>query len=141
MHLLLYSNSCSRWSYCCQKYASASHQVPERKCTHCYQHSTKIGYIVGRNLLRHASLGLYNHFDTHGTQHHNTILYHCSDILPNPMLLPIPTVCMCVGCVHVCLSEYFPCQCLNNANPSIFSTANKLHYTLCYQVRVCLCTI
>ena len=25
----------------------------------------KEGYIMGHNILRHASLGLYNHFDTH----------------------------------------------------------------------------
>ena len=44
----------------------------------------------------------------------------------------IPTVCMCVP-------EYFSSQYPNNANPSIFSTVNKLHYTLCSFVHVCLC--
>ena len=34
----------------------------------------KVGYIMGHNPLRHASFGLYNHFDTHEAQHHDMIL-------------------------------------------------------------------
>ena len=40
----------------------------------------KEGLIMGRNLLRHASLSLYNHFDTHETQHHDTIFNNSIDI-------------------------------------------------------------
>ena len=32
-----------------------------------------------RNILRHALLGLYNHFDTHEPEYHDTIFNHCSD--------------------------------------------------------------
>ena len=49
---------------------------------------------MGRNLLRHASLNLYNHFDTHETQHHDTIFNHRIDILPYRYVLQIPTVCV-----------------------------------------------
>ena len=35
--------------------------------------------------------------------------------------------------------EYFSSQYPNNANPSIFSTVNKLHSMLCSCVCVCLC--
>ena len=41
----------------------------------------KEGYIMGRNLLRNASFGLYNHFNTHEAQHHNMIFNYSSDIL------------------------------------------------------------
>ena len=34
----------------------------------------KEGYIMDRNILRHASLGLYNHFDTHEAEYHDMIL-------------------------------------------------------------------
>ena len=60
--------------YGCQKYASASYQVPENQkaCNYYCLENTQIvtnivlkeGYIMGCNLLRHPSLGLYNHFDT-----------------------------------------------------------------------------
>ena len=40
----------------------------------------KEGLIMGRNLLRHASLSLYNHFDTHEAQHHDTIFNNRIDI-------------------------------------------------------------
>ena len=39
--------------------------------------------------------------------------------------------CACVYvcvCVHACLSEYFPCQYLNNANPSL-----PISCTICYR--------
>ena len=32
---------------------------------------------MGRNILRHASLGLYNYFDTHEAEYHNTIFHLC----------------------------------------------------------------
>ena len=74
----------------CQKYASASHQVPANQksiqlfCSETTQIVTntvlKEGLIMGRNLLRHASLSLYNHFDTHETQHHDTIFNNSIDI-------------------------------------------------------------
>ena len=71
-----------------------------RKYTHVTNSVLKVCYMLGHNLLRHASLGLYNHFDTHEAQHHNTIFNHCSDILPNHHVLQIPTVrthvCVCV---------------------------------------------
>ena len=37
---------------------------------------------MGYNLLRHALLGLYNHFNTHEAEYRNTIFNHCSDVLP-----------------------------------------------------------
>ena len=39
----------------------------------------KEGYIMGRNILRHASLGLYNHFDTHEAEYHDMIFNRCCD--------------------------------------------------------------
>ena len=36
------------------------------------------GYIMGCNILRQA-LGLYNHFDTHEAEYHDTIFSHCCD--------------------------------------------------------------
>ena len=35
---------------------------------------------MGCNLLRHASLSLYNHLDTHKAQHYDTIFNHRIDI-------------------------------------------------------------
>ena len=37
---------------------------------------------MGYNLLRHASLSLCNHFDTHEAQHHDTIFNYRIDLLP-----------------------------------------------------------
>ena len=72
--------------YCCQKYASASHQMPaNQKKYNCYclenihivtNTVLKEGYIMGHNILRHASLVLYNHFDTHKTEYHCTVSNH-----------------------------------------------------------------
>ena len=45
---------------------------------------------------------------------------------------------VCV-CVSVC--DYFPCLYPNNANPSIFSTVNKLRYVLCLHVFVYVCAL
>ena len=53
---------------------------------------------MGRNLLRHASHSLYDHFDTHEAQHHDTIFNHHIDILPYRYVSQIPTLCLC----HVC---------------------------------------
>ena len=36
------------------------------------------GYIMGCSILRQA-LGLYNHFDTHEAEYHDTIFNHCFD--------------------------------------------------------------
>ena len=54
-------------------------------------------YIMGRNILRNASFGLYNHFDTHEAEHHDTIFNHCSDTY-----IAI-SICMCM---HVCLNIF-----------------------------------
>ena len=79
---------------------------------------------MGRNLLRHASLGLYNHFDSHEAEYCDIIFNYCSDLLPYQYYM----------WARVCVSHHYP----NNANPSIFFTVNKLHYTLCSCVHVCL---
>ena len=50
---------------------------------------------MGRNILTHASLGLYNHFDTHDTEYHDAIFNHCCDTY-----IAI-SICMCV-CVCAC---------------------------------------
>ena len=58
----------------------------------------KEDYIMGRNILRHASLGLHNHFDTHEAEYHDTIFNHCCDTC-----IAI-SICMCVHvCVCVCV--------------------------------------
>ena len=73
-------------------------------------------------------------FDTHKAQHHDAIFHHHIDIMPYHYVSQIPTVC-----VRVCMCvTIFPYQYPNNANPSIFSTVNKLHYTLCSYERVCV---
>ena len=123
--------------HCCQKYAPVSHQMPanQKKYNYYCLENTYIvtntvlkeGYRMGHNILRHASLGLYNHFDTHEAEYHDTIFNHCCD-----MYIAI-SICMCVC---VCVSKYFSCQYLNNANPSIFSTV--ISCTICY-VPVCVC--
>ena len=59
----------------------------------------KEGYIMGRNILRHASLSLYNHFDTHEAEYHDTIFNHCSDTY-----IAI-SICICV-CVRVCVNIF-----------------------------------
>ena len=82
-------------------------------------------------------------FDTHKAQHHDAIFHHHIDIMPYCYVSQIPTLCVrvCVcACVCMCVT-IFPCQYPNNANPSIFSTVNKLHYTLCSYVRVCVYTL
>ena len=81
----------------------------------------KEGYIMGHDILRHASLGLYNHFDTHEAEYHDTIFNHCSDMYI--------TISICI-CMCVCLYKYFSCQYPNNANPSIFSSV--ISCTICY---------
>ena len=78
---------------------------------------------MGRNVLRHASLGLYNHFNTHEAEYHDTIFNHCSDTY-----IAI-SICMCVY-------KYLSCQYPNNANPSIFSSV--ISCTISY-VPVCVC--
>ena len=91
----------------CQKYASASHQVPAnqksiqlllfRKYTHCCQHSTKGRLNYGPQSFETC---LYNHFDTHEAQHHDTIFNHRIDILPHQYVLQIPTLCLCRVCAR-----------------------------------------
>ena len=54
------------------------------------------GYIMGCSILR-QSLGLYNHFDTHEAEYHDTIFNHCSDMYI--------AISMCV-CVHVCVNMF-----------------------------------
>ena len=96
----------------CQKYASASHQVPAnqkiiqllfRKCTHCYQHSTK-------ERLNHGQQSFETHFDTHETPHHDTIFNHRIDRLPNRYVSQIPSLCLChvcaCTCLHMCVCGY-----------------------------------
>ena len=48
--------------------------------------------------LRHASLSLCNHFDTHKAQHHDTVFNHHIDTLPHQYVLQIPTLCLCCVC-------------------------------------------
>ena len=79
---------------------------------------------MGHNILRHASLGLYNLFDTHEEEYHDAIFNHCCDTY-----IAI-SICMCV-CICVC--KYFSCQYPNNA---IFSTV--ISCAICY-VPVCMC--
>ena len=83
---------------------------------------------MGCSILRQA-LGLYNHFDTHEAEYHDTIFNHCSD-----MYIAI-SMCVCV-CARV--RKYFFCQYPNNTNQSIFSTVISctIRYVL---VCVCLC--
>ena len=71
----------------------------------------KEGYIMGHNILRHALLGLHNHFDTHEAEYHNMIFNHYSDTYI--------AISICI-CVCVCVYKYCSCQYPNNANPSIF---------------------
>ena len=75
---------------------------------------------MGCNILRQA-LGLYNHFDTHDAEYHDTIFNHCCDAYI--------AISMCV-CVHARAHKYFFCQYPNNTNPSIFSTVISctIHY-------------
>jgi len=40
----------------------------------------KEGYRMGHNILRHASLGQYNYFDTHEAEYHYAIFNHCCDM-------------------------------------------------------------
>ena len=89
----------------------------------------KEGYRMGHNILRHASLGLYNHFNTREVEYHDTIFNHCCD------MHIVISICMCV-CICVC--KYFSCQYPNNANPSIYSTV--ISCAIPYvPVCVCLC--
>ena len=48
---------------------------------------------MGYNLLRHASLGLYNHFNTHEAEYHDTIFNHCSDVFPYRYVCVYSTKC------------------------------------------------
>ena len=69
----------------CISKSPLTHQVPENQKSillllfRKYTHATvtnrilKVGYMLGHNLWRHTSLGLYSHFDTHEAQHHNTV--------------------------------------------------------------------
>ena len=57
---------------------------------------------MGYNLLRHASLSLYNHFDTHEAKHHNTVFNHSICILPYQYVSQIPTLCLCHVCARTC---------------------------------------
>ena len=59
----------------------------------------KEGYIMGCNILRHASLSLHNHFNTHEAEYHNTIFNHCCDTY---IAISIVCVCVCV-CACVCV--------------------------------------
>ena len=88
----------------------------------------KEGYRMDHNILRHASLGLDNHFDTHEAEYHDTIFDHCCDTYIAIHINMHVCVCMC---------KYFSCQYLN-ANPSIFSTiiSCAIRYV---PVCVCLC--
>ena len=49
---------------------------------------------MGRNLLRHASLSLYNYFNTHEAQHHDMIFNHRIDILPYRYPYSVVVPCM-----------------------------------------------
>ena len=63
----------------------------------------KEGYVMGCNLLKHALLSLYNHFDTREAQHHDMIFNHCVDILPYRYVSQIPTLCLCHLCTRTCV--------------------------------------
>ena len=56
---------------------------------------------MGYNLLRHASFNLYNNFNTHEAEYHDTIFNYCSDAL-RYMYVRM--------CVRVCERA---CVCLN----------------------------
>ena len=107
--------------------------MPEKHNYYCLENTyivtntaLKEGYKMDHSILRYASFGVNNHFDTHEAEHHDT---HCCD-----MNIAI-SICMCV-CVCVC--KYFSCQYPNNTNPSIFSTV--ISYAIRYvPVCVCLC--
>ena len=91
----------------CQKYASASHQVPAnqksiqlllfRQYTHYYQHSTKGRLNYGPQSFE-TCIHIAKHFDTHEAQHHVTIFNHHIDILPYRYVSQIPTLCLCRVC-------------------------------------------
>ena len=86
----------------------------------------KEGYIMGHNLLR---------------QHH--LAYITISILMKHSIMIRYSITVVIYC-HIdkhCRSllsvpKYFSSQYPNNANPSKFSTADKLHYMLCSCVRV-----
>ena len=71
---------------------------------------------MGGNLLRHASLSLYNHFDTHEVQHHDTIFNHRIDILPYRYVSQTPSLCLCRVCartyMRMCVCVWI-CLCTN----------------------------
>ena len=54
---------------------------------------------MGCNLLKHA----YNHFNTHETQHHDTIFNHRIDRLTYRYVSQIPSLCLCRVCARTCL--------------------------------------
>ena len=48
-------------------------------------------------------INVYNHFDTHEAQHHDTIFNHHIDILPYRHASQIPTLCLCRVCPRTCM--------------------------------------
>ena len=86
----------------------------------------------GPQSLRHASFGLRTLYITISILIEHSIMIRYS----------ITIVIYCHIDMHcrslLCVPEYISSQYPNNANPSIFSTINKLHYMLCSCVRVCL---
>ena len=54
---------------------------------------------MGCYLLKHA----YNHFNTHETQHHDTIFNHRIDGLPYRYVSQIPSLCLYRVCARTCL--------------------------------------
>ena len=85
-----------------------------RKAYNCLENTHFITYsvhtkgrlytIMGPNILRHASLDLYNHFNTHEAEYHDTIVNHCSDILPLSICTADP-YCVCVS-----VPEFISCH-------------------------------
>ena len=58
---------------------------------------------MGCNILRHASLGLYNHFDTHKAEYRDTIFNKCCDTYIAISICVCVCVLVCVFmCVHAC---------------------------------------
>ena len=73
----------------------------------------KEGYIIGRNILRHSSLGLYNHFNTHEAECHDMIFHIICHINMYRRSLLCACVCLNIFPVNVrimpaLIHPYFP---------------------------------
>ena len=82
---------------------------------------------MGCNLFKHA----YNHFDTHETQHHDTIFNHHIDRMPYRYVSQISSLCLCRVSARACLRM---CVCVDTSVHTYIHTSEFKSPKVCQDI-------